>query len=182
MLEHTIRPLNAARASLAKLPPMPKPLASKMASFSALALRPVEYVLTASLRRLARQRPAVFERLGQARHASVLLDPVELPICFLVQPNGLHGRIKIVPTRDVGSDAYIEAPLKVLIDLMEGRLDGDAAFFSSDLWIEGDTATVLNLRNAIEEAEMQVTDLVPLPQIVVSMIEKLRRGERPVTP
>jgi predicted lipid carrier protein YhbT len=173
MLEHTIRPLSAARAQLANLPPMPKPLAKRVASINALALRPVEHVLTASLRRLARQRPAVFERLGQARHASILLDPVDWPVCFVIHPDGLRGRVKIVQARDESCDAFIEAPIGVLLNLMEGREDGDAAFFSSDLWIEGDTTIVLSLRNAIEEAEMQIADLVPLPKSLVSLLERL---------
>ena len=41
--------------------------------------------------------------------------------------------------------------------MMHGSLDGDALFFSRDLVIEGDTAAGLALRNAIDDAELDLT-------------------------
>ena len=40
---------------------------------------------------------------------------------------------------------------------MHGAFDGDALFFSRDLVIEGDTAAVLALRNAIDDAELDLS-------------------------
>ena len=45
----------------------------------------------------------------------------------------------------------------MLIDLAEGRLDGDALFFSRDLAVEGDTEAVVALRNAVDDAEIDLT-------------------------
>ena len=53
--------------------------------------------------------------------------------------------------------ATIRGPLLVLIDLLEGRLDGDAAFFSRDLAFEGDTEAVVVLRNAVDSGEIDLT-------------------------
>ena len=43
-----------------------------------------------------------------------------------------------------------------LIALLEGRIDGDALFFSRELSIEGDTEAVVALRNAVDSAEVDV--------------------------
>ncbi len=46
-----------------------------------------------------------------------------------------------------------------LIDLLGGRVDGDALFFSRDLVIEGDTEAVLTLRNAIDGAGIGLVEI-----------------------
>ena len=53
-------------------------------------------------------------------------------------------------------DARIAGPLAALIGLVHGAYDGDALFFSRDLVIEGDTAAVLALRNAIDNEELDL--------------------------
>ena len=47
---------------------------------------------------------------------------------------------------------------RALIELLEGRVDGDALFFSRDLAIEGDTEVVLMLRNAVDSEVIDVLD------------------------
>jgi predicted lipid carrier protein YhbT len=39
------------------------------------------------------------------------------------------------------------------MQLLEGKLDGDALFFSRDLVVDGDTEAVVMLRNIIDGAE-----------------------------
>jgi predicted lipid carrier protein YhbT len=40
--------------------------------------------------------------------------------------------------------------------MVHGALDGDALFFSRDIVIEGDTEAVLALRNAVDDAEIDL--------------------------
>ena len=47
-------------------------------------------------------------------------------------------------------------PLAALLGMVHGAYDGDALFFSRDLVIEGDTAAVLALRNAMDNAELDL--------------------------
>jgi len=47
--------------------------------------------------------------------------------------------------------------------MIDGTYDGDALFFSRDLVIEGDTEAVLALRNAIENAELNPSTVLGLP-------------------
>ncbi|WP_417497553.1 ubiquinone anaerobic biosynthesis accessory factor UbiT [Maricaulis sp.] len=142
------------------------PVGRGAARAACLALQPAALMLTASLRRLARQRPEVFDRLGPARQARILICPAGLPMAFLVSPDGARGSVSLVPaSAPVACEARIEAPLDLLLQLMQGSEDGDAAFFAAELWIEGETASVLSLRNAIEEAELTLADLLPLPAL-----------------
>ena len=59
---------------------------------------------------------------------------------------------------EVASDARISGPLAALIGLVHGAFDGDALFFSRDLVISGDTGAALALRNAVDDAELDLAE------------------------
>ncbi|MFQ5783867.1 MAG: SCP2 domain-containing protein [Alphaproteobacteria bacterium] len=130
-----------------------------------LAVRPLPLALlrpfaSAAMAATRRGHPEVFERLSDLGDAAFLIDPVDLPFGFILRP-GLPTPT-LAPTAD-GEDAgpvaaTIRGPLDALIDLLEGRLDGDALFFSRELDIEGDTEAVLTLRNAVDSAEIDVLE------------------------
>ncbi|MGB0748617.1 MAG: ubiquinone anaerobic biosynthesis accessory factor UbiT [Magnetospiraceae bacterium] len=109
-----------------------------------------------------RRHPEVFERLAQLDDPIYLIDPVDLPIVFLLRPDPLMPTLTVM--RDAPEEtatANIRGPLLKLIELMEGKVDGDALFFSRDLVIEGDTEHVVALRNAVDGADVDVlTDLL----------------------
>lgn len=129
----------------------------------AAALKPLSIGLSASLRRVSRLRPEIFERLALSEEKAVRVCPTDLPLVFILLLGGADPRVVTEPAPGTSHvDAAIEAPLRTLLGIFEGREDGDAAFFSSDLWIEGDTALVLGLRNAVEEAELRLSDLLPV--------------------
>lgn len=127
-----------------------------------LALRPVpplflQPALSAAYAVMRRRHSGVFERLAELGDALIVIDPVDLPIVFLLRPGG--DRPGLRAARDgAGATATIRGPLLALIDLLEGRVDGDALFFSRDLVIEGDTEAVLILRNAVDAEEIDVLD------------------------
>ncbi|MEZ5870101.1 MAG: SCP2 sterol-binding domain-containing protein, partial [Defluviimonas denitrificans] len=60
--------------------------------------------------------------------------------------------------RPPAHDARIAGPLSAFLAMMHGAEDGDALFFSRDLTVEGDTAAVLALRNAIDDAELDLAE------------------------
>ncbi len=45
-----------------------------------------------------------------------------------------------------------------LIDLLEGRIDGDAMFFSREIEITGSTAVIVAVRNTLDREEIVITD------------------------
>lgn len=134
-----------------------------------LALRPMPPVLlqpalTVAMTIIHRRHPAVFERLAELGDTLFLIDPVDLPFVFLLHPDAKAP--SLVALGDAGAveaTATIRGPLLSLIDLLEGRIDGDALFFSRDLVIEGKTEAVVALRNAVDGAEIDiVADLLSL--------------------
>ncbi len=111
---------------------------------------------------MARRHPQVFTRLAEAGSPSFLIDPVDLPFAFLLETEGGEPRLSAQPaTLDPPPTATIRGPLLDLLDLLEGRVDGDALFFSRDLEIEGSTEAVVALRNAVDSAEITLTADLP---------------------
>lgn len=131
-----------------------------------LALKPVRPALLqplfdAMLRVVRTRHPDILERLEAYGDRIVCIDPVDLPFALLLEPDPAQPRLTV--RRFVDADevhATIRGPLETLIALAEGRLDGDALFFSRQLVVEGDTEVVVALRNAIDGAGIDlVADL-----------------------
>lgn len=113
-----------------------------------------------ALRRLYAGNPAVVARLRQLADRAILIDPTDVPFSAVLrlgtQPPALYVGRDGDPAPAVA--ATIRAPLPCLIDLLTGRADGDALFFSRDLTIEGDTEAILTLRNAVDGAGIDVLE------------------------
>ncbi len=109
---------------------------------------------------MRRRHPDVFERLEVLEDASFLIDPVDLPFCFALRLGPPAPRLSVVGrASDMESPAAVlRGPLLVLIRLLEGRIDGDAAFFSRDLVVEGDMEAVLTLRNAVDSGGIDLAE------------------------
>lgn len=122
-----------------------------------LPLEPIALALNASTRRIVAGHPGMIRRLGAHDHNRFVIDPTDLPLVIRLEPNGGAVRVSVLRGRGDG-DARIAGPLAALIGMVHGAYDGDALFFSRDLVIEGDTAAALALRNAIDDAEIDLTD------------------------
>lgn len=131
-------------------------------------------VLDRVLRTLAQRHRRAFEAMAEMRPAGVLIDPVDQPIAFLLTV-GPQPRLRVAK-RDAEADAAIRGPLASLMDLLEGRIDGDALFFRRTLGIEGDTALVVGLRNALDGEDIDlVADLAGIAGPFRHAIPRLRR-------
>lgn len=145
---------------------------------------PVELLLRTAIRRLARERPETFERLGRFREAAFVLAPDELPIAFRVTPSGQQTQVAVVRSTDIRPcAARISGRLSDLLNLFDGSLDADAAFFSRRVRIEGETEAVVALHNTLEAAEFTLADLLGLPAPLRNwsnlVARRLLRGPRP---
>lgn len=134
------------------IPHFPSPLARTLRF---LPLAPVSLALTRLTRNMATRHASMFRRLGEHADARFLLDPTDLPVTLCLEPR--EGQPKVTLYRSPPeADARIAGPLAALIGLVHGAYDGDALFFSRDLVIEGDTAAALALRNAVDDAELDI--------------------------
>ena len=135
-----------------------------MQSLPPLLARPVEIVPLWLIERVARTvfagvlkaHPDLFERLGDYRLTRYCFSPADLPLHFLVVP--AEASLSVARGKPPLADARIEGPLVLLLGLLEGRCDGDALFFSRDLSVTGDMEAMLALRNALDDAELDLTE------------------------
>ncbi len=124
-----------------------------------LPLFPLRPLLVHIVTLVAEKHPELFQRLGEHAEKIFLIEPTDLPFAFVLKPFPDYPELEAVRAFDnIKYDARISGPLFKLLDLVEGRLDGDAMFFSRDLVIEGDTEAVLALRNALDDTEGDLID------------------------
>jgi len=138
---------------------------------SVLPLAPLEFAANGVLRTVLDRRPHMFSRLGAYSGRRFAIDPVDCPFVFVLEPRSDHPRLRALPSLDGQPwDARISGVMLVLLGLLDGTYDGDALFFSRDLVIEGDTAAVLALRNAIEDAELDAGILLGAPDAAAPLV------------
>ena len=132
-------------------------------------------ILSSLLRMVLRRPPDVLERMEPYADAVICIDPIEMPFVILFHPHPDHPGLRVCRRAEATTvSATVRSSLTTLIALAEGRVDGDALFFSRRLVIEGDTAVVVAFRNAIDGAGL---DLI---EIVTSALGPLRRPVRTV--
>lgn len=113
--------------------------------------------LSHAMATITKRHPGLFERLSDLGAPVYLIDPVDLPLVFVLTAD--VDRPTLQALRDgEGAQviATIRGPLLKLLSLLEGQIDGDALFFSRDLVIEGDTEAVVALRNAVDGLEIDL--------------------------
>jgi len=128
------------------------PPAARGASRLAAAL--VQPLLARIVRRIAARHPALFARLGEHRATDYVIDPAELPFALHLRPDPQALVFRAVP-RDAAprAGATIRGRFLLLLELVDSEEDGDAAFFSRDLEVTGDTEAVVRLRNALDDMD-----------------------------
>ncbi|MCW2241954.1 ubiquinone anaerobic biosynthesis accessory factor UbiT [Azospirillum canadense] len=110
------------------------------------------------LRILSDRHPRAFTALREMPEARLLIDPVDAPAALLLQV-GPRLALRVCDRHGVAEgavDAAVRGPCARLLDLLEGRIDGDALFFRRELAIEGDTALILALRNTLDGEDMDL--------------------------
>lgn len=139
-------------ATSQSIPIVPAPLSLAL---RAAPLAPMSLALSALARRLIKGHPGLLARLGDYASRSFAIDPTDLPVCLVIRPDAPRDLIRVCRSRPK-TDASIAGPLAALLGLVHGTWDGDALFFSRDLVIAGDTSAALALRNAIDDAELDL--------------------------
>lgn len=142
-------------------PAAPPQLPSWLArAIGPLPLAPLQPVLALMLTRIGKLHPGLYERLGEHAGKRFGIAPTDLPFAFVLETDPRRPAARAVRRLPGGMDAKIDAricgPLAGLIGMAEGSFDGDALFFSRALAIEGDIAAVLALRNALDDARLDL--------------------------
>lgn len=142
-----------------------------------LPLAPLQLPLALALRSVVARHPQIFERLGVHAYKRFGLEPSDLPFAFVLAPHPKTPTLIAVRSLPAGISIRIAGALLGLIGLIDGSYDGDALFFSRDLVVEGDVEAVLALRNAIDDAGVDlVTDTAAMLGPLAPMGERLLGG------
>lgn len=131
------------------LRPVPGPLLRPFADAAMIVMR--------------RRHRDLFARLSPLAGNTFLIEPADLPLRFALHfaPHAVTLTLLTYGRPAPPATVTIRAPFIVLIDLLEGRSDADAAFFARDVAIEGDTEAALFLRNVLEADDIDVmNDLI----------------------
>ncbi len=140
---------------------VPRPVA-RLPGFVGLALRPLpllglQIALQGLTTTITRRHPELLDRLGTCGGRCIALDPSDLPFAVLLEPQREAIVVRVVREVDPRTaHARIYGPILALIGLVDGSYDGDALFFSRDITIEGDIEAALALRNAIDDAQIDL--------------------------
>jgi len=125
-----------------------------------LPLAPLSALFTGLLRSALRRNPGVLARMGGRADARFLLDATDAPTLLLLQPSARLLTAVSRRQKAPAHDALIRGNLAGFLAMLHGAMDGDALFFSGALSISGDTSAVLALRNALDDAELDLSDEV----------------------
>lgn len=129
-----------------------------------LPLPLIQPLLQKIVRSAAQNRPEMFRRLGPHRQKTYLIDPVNMPFVLVLRPDADSPSLRACRRRDhIPHDARIAGSFLTLLRMIDGRLDGDALFFSRDLIVEGDTEAIVVLRNAMDDLDGSIADEIAAP-------------------
>lgn len=128
-------------------------------ALSPLPLFVLQPVLNKIVMRIAQDRPELFNRIGTHKDKYFLIDPVNLPFVMVLLAHPDKPSLKAYRRRKApNTSAKISGTFLTLLDMVDGRLDGDALFFTRKLRVEGDTEAVVCLRNALDDLEGSIAE------------------------
>lgn len=124
-----------------------------------LPLPPLRFMLTGLAKSIVRRHPELHERLDAYRGRGIGIAPTDAPFAIIIEPS--DGDLTLHVVRKLSSPApaaTVRGPLLALLGLVNGSYDGDALFFSRDIAVDGDIGAVVALRNAIDDAQIDLLD------------------------
>ena len=105
---------------------------------------------------------------------------MNLPFVLMLYPDPAAPRLMAARRHNAPAfDARIAGTFLTLLDVVDGRLDGDALFFNRALTVEGDTDAAVCLRNALDDLEGSIADDVaamfgPPGQAALTLLRRAR--------
>lgn len=121
-----------------------------------LPVAPLNHLLRHISQKIQNNHPAILERLRPLAGTHFLICPTDLPHNMRLIIGELHVDCMIEDEFLGPVDVTIRGPFLSLMDMMDGRVDGDALFFSRRLTVEGDTEALLILRNAMDSDDIDL--------------------------
>jgi predicted lipid carrier protein YhbT len=156
MLFPQFRRLASASQRISRMEQAPAPLALLRGAAAVLPRPLLSRIAAAVLRGLERTHPKLLANLARLEPAVVHVAPSDLPYRFALTVGRSPVTLSIVDRGPLVADAEVSASVATLVDLLEGRIDGDTLFFRRDLVISGNTEVVVGLRNVLDREDLSV--------------------------
>jgi len=121
-----------------------------------LPVKPLNKLLQHITRHIQNNHPTILARLTPLAGTNFLICPTDLPHDMRLIIGDGHVECMIEDAFMQPVDVRISGPFSCLMDMMDGRIDGDALFFSRSLAIEGNTEALLTLRNAMDSDDIDL--------------------------
>ena len=119
----------------------------------------IQPILSRIVHHISQDRPELFSRVGSHKEKLFLIDPTNMPFVFVLKAHPDEPFFKAYRRRKAPkTEARIAGTVLTLLDMVDGRLDGDSLFFSRKLSVEGDTEAVVCLRNALDDLDGSVIE------------------------
>jgi O2-independent ubiquinone biosynthesis accessory factor UbiT len=128
------------------------------ASMRMLPASVLQRMIDALMCRMSRRHPRLFKNLARLDAATVLIEPSDVSHRFMLAFGHGEASLALADSEDGASDACIKGDLESLLDMLEGRIDGDKLFFSREIEISGNTAIVVALRNTLDREEIDLLE------------------------
>jgi len=131
--------------------------------------------------RAVRNNSELFRRLGQHSSKTFLIDPTNFPFAFLLCPDPANPVLWACRRQSLPPyDSRISGTFLTLLEMVDGKTDGDSLFFSRDLMVEGDTEAVVVLRNALDDLNVNIFDEMasswgPIATACLSILRNIKR-------
>jgi predicted lipid carrier protein YhbT len=118
----------------------------------------VELGAAALLGRMRADHPDLFRALDESRRTTIRFELTDSSRRFLLRFGEQRPSLRLARADDPPADACVKGSLDALLALLEGRIDGDALFFTRALVVEGDAAAIVMLRNLLDRETISVLD------------------------
>ncbi|MDD5587321.1 MAG: SCP2 sterol-binding domain-containing protein [Alphaproteobacteria bacterium] len=163
---------------------LPVPLAK--GAMRILPPRLLAHLIGVLMQRIKRRHPQVFRNLARLDKAVVHVELTDVPHRFALTLGVPEPELALIEGAAEKPDATIGGSLENLLDMLEGRSDGDTLFFARGITVTGDTSVIVALRNTLDREEINLLDDVmsfcgpfALPATkAVSLLDRLARKAR----
>ncbi len=120
-------------------------------------MAPLSMLFSRLMRHVLQRHPSILRRMGATAGSRFLIDVTDMPFPMLLEPS-LRRLTVTTRCNPPPHDTEIRGKLKSFLAMLHAEEDGDALFFSGELEIAGDTSSVVALRNALDDAEIDLTE------------------------
>lgn len=109
----------------------------------------VQPILDWGIARVRQRHADIFETLEEYGPVTVVVDPSDLPLVLSFRL-GRQPRLFLERRHAGDAAATVRGSFDTLLDLLEGRVDGDTLFFERRLEVKGRIDLVVALRNTLD--------------------------------